>query len=244
MIHVEREGKGERCVFIHGAGGSGLSWFFQKPLSESMEVIFLDLPGHGQSSGPTPDRIEDFMDAVYGSLISANVDSCFVVGHSMGGAIAMTLALAHSEIVKGLVLAGTGAKLKVLPEFLEGMLKDKERTLRAIIDAAFGREADSAMKENGLKEMMKCDALTLYNDYTACDRFDAMGMVENIAVPALMLCGRSDLLTPPRYSEYLYHKIKGSDIGLIEGAGHIVMIEKPGEFNAAVVNFVRLHSEA
>ncbi len=238
MMHIERYGKGNPCVFIHGATGSGLSWYFQKPLSDSMEIIFLDLPGHGQSPGPAPDTVEGFRDAVYEALRATNIDTCFMVGHSMGGAIAMSLALAHPGLIKGLVLVGTGAKLKVMPEILAGIVSDKEKTLRMISETAFGVEAAPAMKENGFNEMMKCDASSIYNDYVACDRFDIMDAVRNITAPTLMLCGRSDLLTPPRYSEFLYRQIKGSEIGLVDGAGHMIMIEKPKEFNTAVANFV------
>jgi pimeloyl-ACP methyl ester carboxylesterase len=243
-MHIERYGKGDPCVFIHGAGGSVLSWYFQRTLFESMEVVLLDLPGHGQSPGPAPDTVEGFRDAVYEALKSAHIDKCYIVGHSMGGAIAMSLALSRPEIINGLVLVGTGAKLRVMPEILQGILKDKEQTLRMIIETAFGTEASAFMKENGLKEMMKCSAPSIYNDYVACDRFDAMTTVQNITAPTLMLCGRSDLLTPPRYSEYLYRQIKGSDIGFVDGAGHMIMLEKPKEFNTAVANFVRTTAKA
>ncbi|MBA4418692.1 MAG: alpha/beta hydrolase [Syntrophus sp. (in: bacteria)] len=239
-LHVERYGKGQQCVFIHGAGGSGLSWYFQRELQRSMEVVLLDLPGHGQSSGPALDSIEGSRDSVYKTLQSMNITRCYIAGHSMGGAIAMSLALAYPDIVKGLILIGTGARLRVMPEILEGVLKEKENTLRMITETAFGTGASQTMKENGLKEMMKCEAETLYNDYIACDHFDAIGSVKDIKAPTLMLCGRSDLLTPPRYSEYLYRQIKGSDIGLVDGAGHMIMLEKPRELNTAIENFVRI----
>jgi pimeloyl-ACP methyl ester carboxylesterase len=239
-LYIEKYGSGEQCVFIHGAGGSRLSWYFQRELQGSMEVVLLDLPGHGQSPGPALDSVEGYRDSVYETLQSMNLTRCYIAGHSMGGAIAMSLALAYPDIVKGLILIGTGARLRVMPEILEGVLKEKESTLRMITENAFGTSAPQVMKENGLKEMMKCEAETLYRDYIACDHFDIIGSVRDIKMPTLILCGRSDLLTPPRYSEYLYRQIKGSDIGLIDGAGHIVMIEKPRELNTAIENFVRI----
>jgi pimeloyl-ACP methyl ester carboxylesterase len=243
-LHVERYGSGEKCVFLHGAGGSSSSWYFQRELQKTMEVVLLDLPGHGESPGPALSSVEDQRDAVHETLRDLNMERCFVAGHSMGGAIAMSYALAYPEALKGLILVGTGARLKVMPEFLEGILKDKEGTLKLITETAFGRNTPPAVKEGGFREMMKCEARTIYNDYYACDHFDLMGTVENISVPALIVCAGSDLLTPPKYSEYINWKVKGSRIELIEGAGHMIMIEKPAELNAFIEDFVRTSSRA
>ena len=243
-MHVERYGSGEQCVFIHGAGGSSGSWYFQRELQDSMEVIFVDLPGHGDSPGPAPDSIEGYRDAVFETLRSLGIEKCYMGGHSMGGAIAMSSGLAYPEAVKGLVLVGTGARLKVMPEFLQGIKEDKEKTVRLIMELAYGRGAPAALKENGFKEMMKCEAGTIYNDYRACDRFDLMSSVENISVPTLIVCALSDLLTPPKYSEYLNGRIKGSKIELIEGAGHMMMLEKPAQLNKAVRAFMKASSPA
>jgi pimeloyl-ACP methyl ester carboxylesterase len=238
-LDVERYGSGEPCVFIHGAGGSSASWYFQRELQSSMEVIALDLPGHGNSPGPAPASVEGFRDAVREALLSLGLEKCYLAGHSMGGAIAMSLALSYPEAVKGLILIGTGAKLKVMPEFLEGIVKDKENTVRSIIELAFGRNTPPSVKEEGFREMMKCDAQTIFNDYYACDHFDVMASLGEITVPTLILCALSDVLTPPKYSEFLNWKIKGSQIELIQGAGHLMMIEKPAEVNKAIRGFVR-----
>ena len=172
------------------------------------------------------------------TLRSLNIERCFIAGHSMGGAIALTLALTRPEAVKGLILVGTGAKLKVMPDFLEGILRDKEGTLKQITEVAFGRNTPPAMKESGLKEMMKCEARTIYNDYYACDHFDLMDSVSDIKTPALIICAGSDLMTPPKYSEYLNWKIKDSKIELIEGVGHMMMLERPAVLNKAIEGFV------
>ena len=237
-LYSERYGSGESCLFIHGAGGGTGSWYFQKELQKSMEVVLLDLPGHGNSPGPSLDSIAGLTEAVFGTISELGIGRCYVAGHSMGGAVAMSLALTHPEAVKGLVLIGTGARLRVAPEFLEGVRKEKEGTVRLIVETAFGRNAAPVLKENGFKEMMKCDAETIYNDYLACDRFDIMDKVGSIEVPTLVVCALSDLLTPPKYSEYLHSVIKGSEIELIEGCGHLMMLEKPREVNRAIEKFV------
>ncbi len=73
-VHIEREGKGRAIVFIHGAGGSGLNWYFQKEsLKASMDVLLIDLPGHGLSSGGPCSSIEEFREACFEALRQAGV---------------------------------------------------------------------------------------------------------------------------------------------------------------------------
>lgn len=237
-LHIERYGSGEQCVFLHGAGGSSSSWHLQKELADAMEVILVDLPGHGKSPGPASDTVDGLRESVYETLGSLNIERCFIAGHSMGGAAAMSLALAYPSLVKGLILIGTGARLRVAPEFLKGIMYDKEATVRAIMEVAFGRQTPAAVKERGVSEMMKCDAATIFNDYLACDGFDIMADVARISARTLILCALSDLLTPPKYSEYLNSRIKGSQIELIEGAGHLMMLEKPAEVNRHIRKFI------
>jgi pimeloyl-ACP methyl ester carboxylesterase len=240
-LYTETYGNGLPCVFIHGAGGSSLSWVFQRELERSMQVILTDLPGHGKSPGEAPDAIEGFTGHVYDTLQSLNLERCFIAGHSMGGAVAMSLAMAHPDLVKGLILIGTGARLRTMPEILEGVLQDKEKTVRMIVDFSFDKHAFPTIKESGFAQMMRCSAQTLYNDFQACTHFDVMDDLHTIRVPTLITCGRWDLLTPPKYSEYLHRHIEGSYLDLIDGAGHLVMLERPRELNRTIERFIKAH---
>jgi pimeloyl-ACP methyl ester carboxylesterase len=238
-IHVERHGMGRPIVFIHGASGSSLSWYFQKEhLKRLMEVVLLDLPGHGQSPGEGLGRIEDARDVLYGAATKLDLGKFFLVGHSMGGAIAMLFALTHPELIEGLILVATGARLRVLPEILEGILKDKEATVRRITELAFSSKAHPAIVENGFKEMMKCKEEVIYSDFYSCEQFSLMGRVKEINTPTLILCGEDDLLTPPKFSEYLKAEIPDSRLVRIPDAGHILMVEKPDPVNKAIETFV------
>lgn len=238
-VYIEREGSGEKILFIHGAGWNGRMWYGQRNyLRRSLEVLLVDLPGHGKSSGDGCDSIEEYRDAVYRALDGLNTGACFVAGHSMGGAIAMSLALAYPHLVKGLILVGTGAKLRVLPEILQDVKKEKERTVRGIVDRAFSPKAPEALKREDFEEMMKCRAEVIYKDFTACDHFNVMDALRSIKAPTLILCGTDDGLTPPKYSEYLHSQLQGSRLLLVEGGGHMVMWEKPEQVNEAIEKFV------
>ncbi|MCX5809237.1 MAG: alpha/beta hydrolase [Proteobacteria bacterium] len=239
-IELERYGTGEKVLFIHGAGGSTKTWFYQMEyLKTSVEVMLIDLPGHGRagdSDGCT--AIDEHKDSVYRALKSSGIDRCYMVGHSMGGAIAMSCALSFPDMVKGIVLMGTGARLRVFPEILEGIMKDKEKTLRSIIEFAISKNAPDLLKKGCFDEMMKCRPEVVYNDFYACDHFNAMNTLNTINTPALIICGTNDALTPPKYSRYLHENIRGSELVLIKDAGHMVMLEKPEEVNKAILKFI------
>jgi pimeloyl-ACP methyl ester carboxylesterase len=238
-LHVERHGAGKPVVFIHGASGSSFSWYFQKEyLKQSMEVVLLDLPGHGKSPGDGCERLEECRDAVYGVVKSLGLEKCYMVGHSMGGAISMLLALTYPEILEGLVLLATGAKLRVFPEILQNILRDKEGTVRKITEVAFSKKTPASVIESGFKEMMKCRKEVIHRDFHSCEQFNVMDRVRRITVPTLIMCGEDDLLTPVKYSEYLHAEIPDSKLVRIPDAGHILMIEKPEPVNRAIEAFV------
>lgn len=241
-IYCEQAGRGERVLFIHGAGGSSNAWYFQKgPLKRSMEVLCIDLPGHGRSPGSGCDSIGQYRDAVYDLLNERPPDRYLIAGHSMGGAIGMSFALAYPHLVKGLILIGTGAKLSVLPAILEGVQKDKEKTLRFIVEAAFSNKTSQQIKDMAFNEMMLCSAETIFRDFSACNGFSVIDTIASIKVPVLIICGKDDLLTPPKYSEFLHRSLAGSRLSLIEDAGHLVMLEKPDEVNKEIEKFVAEH---
>jgi len=239
-LHVERYGQGEQIIFIHGSGWNTRMWYNQRDyLKSSMEVILVDLPGHGKSPGDGCDSVEEYRDTIYGVVKMLSPGRCYVAGHSLGGAIAMSFALSYPDVTKGIVLIGTGAKLRVLPQILEGITKDKDNAVQNIVTLAFSKKAPLTLKNDDFNETMQCKAEAIYKDFNACNHFDIMDSVGSLQVPALIICGTDDVLTPPKYSSYLNKEIKGSRLVLIEDAGHMVMMEKPMDVNRAIGEFVR-----
>ena len=232
------EGK-ETVLFIHGAGGGQYTWSYQKGFFEKeFNPVIIELPGHGESGGEGEEEIGKYAEHVYAFLKALGLQKVFLVGHSMGGAIAQTLALTREELIKGIVLVGTGARLKVFPMILDGIKNNFEETVRKINQFAFSRKVQTDLIEKSVSSMLQCRPEVLYGDFLACDRFDLMKEVEKIVLPTLILCGDDDQLTPVKYSQFLNSRIKGSKLEVLPNAGHMVMMEVAQAFNERVREFI------
>jgi pimeloyl-ACP methyl ester carboxylesterase len=236
--HGSSGGK-ETILFIHGAGGGEFTWSFQKGFFEKgYSPLILDLPGHGETGGTGEQDIPSYTEHVHDFMKTLGLPQAFLVGHSMGGAIVQTMALRHPEVMKGLVLVGTGARLKVLPSILEGIQKNFEETVANITHLAYSRKTSPELIATGVRQLKQCRPEVLYGDFLACDRFDVRNEVTSIDLPTLILCGDEDELTPVKYSEDLHARIKGSSLEIIPGSGHMVMMESPNALNGMIRAFI------
>ncbi len=214
-------------VFIHGAGGTHQHWLYQVRDLPQARSYTVDLAGHGRSEGPGRDSIAAYGDWLVAFLDAADLKQAVLVGHSMGGAIAQDVALRYPARVAGLGLVATGARLRVVPAILEGIRQNPEAAVRLICDSAFGPETPPEMLRLGRRQMGSIAPEVIHADFVACDAFDMMGRLGAITVPTVVLCGTQDLVTPSKYSVYLRDQIKGAVLHLVEGAGHMVMVERP-----------------
>jgi pimeloyl-ACP methyl ester carboxylesterase len=232
----------ETVLFIHGAGGGQYTWSYQKKFFEKQfNPIIIELPGHGESEGEGEEEIGRYAEHVYAFLKALALPKVFLVGHSMGGAIVQTLSLTHAEVVKGIVLVGTGARLKVLPLILEGIKNNFKETVQKINQFSYSHKAPPELIEKGIFGMQQCLPEVLYGDFLACDRFDIMKEIERINLPTLILCGDDDQLTPVKYSQFLHSRIKGSRLEVLPNAGHMVMMESPQAFNEKIRKFILMN---
>ena len=230
----------EFILFIHGAGGGQYTWGYQRGFFEKeFNPIIIELPGHGESGGEGEKEIGRYAEEVYAFLQTVGVRKAFLVGHSMGGAIVQALALTHSEIIEGIVLVGTGARLRVLPLILDGINTNFKEIIPKIVQYAYSRKAPPNLIEEGVAQMMKCRPEVLHGDFLACNRFDVMKEVEKVDLPTLILCGEDDELTPVLYSQFLQSRIKGSKLAVLPNAGHMVMMESAQAFNEKIREFIQ-----
>ena len=227
-------------LFVHGAGGAQFTWSYQKSFFEKrFSPIVIELPGHGESGREGEDEIGRYAEHVLAFLKALGLPEVFLIGHSMGGAIVQTMALNYPEGIKGIILVGTGAKLRVFPSILDGIKNRFEETVGNIVRFAYSRKAPPELIERGVDELKRCKPEILYGDFLACDRFDFINEVDQIDLPSLVICGSEDELTPVKYSQFLHSRIKGSKLEILPNAGHMVMMEAPQAFNEKVGEFIQ-----
>ncbi len=242
VYYVQQGRQGLPVIFVHGSGSNHLVWGSQvRALGEVAQAIAADLPGHGRSQPPGCNSVSDYTDIIRGLLDALHFERAVVVGHSLGGAIAQTFGLTYPERTAGLGLVGTGARLRVLPAILEGVLSpaDFEKAMQLVVDCSYAPGLDAEMRRRAEEDFRACPPQVTHDDFAACDAFDIMARVSDIRAPTLIVCGRQDRLTPIKYSEYLASKIPNARLVLVEGAGHSVMVEQPEAVNQALVEFVR-----
>lgn len=233
-------------VMIHGAGGSSQVWQNQTRVSKtpsarlarSVNSLALDLPGHGESPGEAMADVDAYAGWLKDVLHAAFDEPPFLMGHSMGGAIVQNVALSEPGLVRGIILVGTGPRLKVAPMFLEGLQKNFNTIVDTMMGFAYAADADTRLVQEGIKLMRGAGAKVVYGDFYACDRFDVRDRIGDIDLPCLIVCGSEDKLTPPSLSRKLHESIRGSRMAIIPDAGHMVMIEKHPAFNDRVSDFI------
>jgi pimeloyl-ACP methyl ester carboxylesterase len=237
-LYYAQAGQGQPALlFVHGAGGDHTIWGEQlRELAPNFSVAALDLNGHGRSPAREGEGFQTYTEDVL-AVLEALAMPTVVVGHSMGGAIALMVALQRPKNLVGLGLVGTGAKLRVHPQILELCQTDFERAIDFIVQWAFAEQSPPELRERARAQMRRTGADALFRDFSSCNTFDVMARLSEIALPTLILCGRDDKLTPVKYSEYLQQNIPTAQLKIIEGAGHMVMLEQPRAVTTALREF-------
>ncbi|MCP4141868.1 MAG: alpha/beta hydrolase [Chloroflexi bacterium] len=227
-------------ILIHGAGGTHLHFPPELRRLNGYKIAAIDLPGHGKSEGIGSQSVSDYVQSIQNFMDTTNLPAAIIIGHSMGSAIALQFALNAPDRVLALVLMGSGSRLRVAPSILENTANEATFSLavKNITEASFGTETPSRLKELAAQRMLETRPTVLYGDFIACDNFDIGEELSTIEKPTLILCGTEDKMTPPNYSKLLHEQMPNSELRLIEGAGHMVMLEKPREIAEAVERFV------
>jgi pimeloyl-ACP methyl ester carboxylesterase len=144
------------------------------------------------------------------------------------------MALEYGAELGGLILIGSGARLRVLPTLLEGARVNPQETRQQLVELATAPANRASVVPAVLNEQELPDPMTLYRDLMACNSFDVMNRLQEISMPTLIICGEEDRLTPIKYSEYLHQQITSSLLHRIPEAGHYVMREQPEKLNQII----------
>ena len=226
-------------VFIHGSGGDHSAWVGQySRLKDDFNIAALDLPGHGRSEGPGEREVGRYAEWVEKILAKLDAPKPVLIGHSIGAAISLAFALKSGERLSGIVPLGGGATMPVNPAILDGVKGDPAAVIAMVSKIAVAKANRERLTGPLAESLSRVDPEILYGDFLACSRFDVTETVSRIRVPALIVCGDEDKMTPPAMSQCLKDRIPGARLETIPGAGHFAMMENAEAFNAALGKFV------
>lgn len=231
-------GHEQSLVFIHGSGGDHSVWSYQYAgLHKRYNVAAIDLPGHGGSEGSGENDIGNYCLWVKKILEILQLKNVILVGHSLGAAISLQFAANYPQAICGIVTVGGGIKMPVNPAIFEFLKTNPVESMELICKFSVAKENREKFMEPLMKSLAQARTDVLKGDMSACDKFDISAGISGISLKVMAICGAEDKMTPPEFSRQISESISGSKLCLIEGSGHMVMMERPEEFNEALNNF-------
>ena len=237
----DRSGEsGPGLCCIHGSGASQAAWSHQFELAERTPIAALDLSGHGESTDVDADPGFETLEAYAEDVVAvAEATECrILMGHSLGGAVALWVALEHELPLTGLVLTATGARLAVLSDLLALLEDDFQHAVDFLHgpDRFFHNpEPETLQLSKGM--LAETGQSVTVRDFTTADRFDVRGRLDELTLPAAAIVGEYDQLTPLRYHRHFTQQMDCSLLR-IEDAAHLPMLEQPALFNSALSMFL------
>ena len=250
-IAWERHGEGDPLLLLHGLGYARWGWEpVAQRLAETHEVVLFDNRGIGESDAPAgPYAVTELAGDAVGVLDAAGLERSHVLGTSLGGMVALQLALEHGERVDKLVLACTtpgGDAAAPMPEQTVRLMSEApalapEVALRRFVENAFGPRLDAVLvdriMEHRLATAQSQDAWAA--QAAAGAGFDVWDRVGEIRAPTLVLTGDADNVVDPRNSRHLAERIPDARLEVFEDAGHLFFWEQPERFVEVVTEFLR-----
>ena len=236
-------------VFIHGGGMDHSVWALQTRYFayHGRNVLAIDLPGHGRTSGLALATIPAMADWVMALLDALDIGEAALVGHSMGSLVAFDAAARYPSRATALALLGTSVPMPVADMLLDAA----ENHVHAAFDMVtlWGHSRDGQTGSNrapglwmtgGAVSLLERSApgvlhaaLKAANDYR-----DGLDLAGNIGCPTLLLLAECDAMTPARAAKPLAKAIPGARVTTLPGCGHMMMAEKPDEVLDALISIL------
>ncbi len=234
------EPKQTLILFLHGAGMDHSVWALQSRwfAYHGANVLAVDLPGHGGSAGPALTDIGALADWTARLIGAVGAARAALVGHSMGALIALETAARHPELVAGMALIGAAAKMPVHPDLIAAAKENSHVAIDMV--SLWGLGASAALGGNnapglwmlgGTERLLeKAAPGVLHADLTACNAYQTGAESAGKATCATtLILGERDLMTPLKAGRALAALVAGARAIVLPGAGHMLMIERPGE---------------
>ncbi len=236
-------------VFIHGAGMDHSVWvmparFFAR---HRMNVLALDLPGHGRTDGPALNSIPRMADWVSEAMTAAEIDSAAIVGHSMGALVAYAFAVLHGRRCRSLALLGVSAPMPVSAALLDAARDNDHAAIDMANAWSFSARAQLGASQNpgmwmlgaGKRLLERAAPGVFHADLTACNQFDAEALGGKVTCPSLVIVGGSDQMTPANAGRKVAERLPDAETVMLPGCGHTMLSEAPNLVLDALAGLLR-----
>jgi pimeloyl-ACP methyl ester carboxylesterase len=235
-------------LFVHGAGMDHTVW--QLPARwfawHGYSVFAVDLPGHGRSEGPVLGSVPELAQWLGRVMDAAGLERAAVVGHSMGGAIALEAAVALPDRITRIALLGTAAAIPVNAALLEAAREAPERAYQMMTVWSHGTAAKMGghpvpglwMTGGSLALFARNAPGVLAADLAACAAWNSgPDGAARVRCPALVILAANDIMTPPRNGAELARLIAGARTVTLPDCGHMLVAEQPDATLDALIGF-------
>ena len=236
-------------VFIHGAAMDHTVWtlparYFAR---HDFNVVAVDLPGHGRSTGPAVSSIEEMSDWLSAVLDTLGNEEHVIVGHSMGSLIAWDWATKNASQCKKLVLLGTSMPMPVTDQLLNAAQQNEDASFEMANTWSHSNRGKLGFNSNpgvwmfghGHRLMNRSNDDVFYADLLACN--EATLDPSQIKCPTLFILGESDQMTPYRAGKTVADQLSSGSVVTLPGSGHSMLSECPNEVLDALIDFIALH---
>jgi len=246
----QRGAAGPVMLFLHGMGGDRRHFAAQLDhFAPRYRAVAWDAPGFGESRPWDDLSFAAMADATGALLDRLGADDAVVVGHSMGGMVALEMAARCPERLQALVLSGTSPAFgdpngAWQQQFVRDTLAPVENGNRladhaaALIRDVVGADADPAGVTIAIDSMARTPHETYRAVLANLVRFDRRDVLARIAVPTLVIAGAADTKSPPAMLERMAAKIPGAQFACLANAGHLANLEQPAAYSAAIDRFL------
>jgi 3-oxoadipate enol-lactonase len=215
-------------VFLHGAASTPDVWARQR--RHFPGARYLAFPPAADDPAEVLNRYADLV------IAETHAMPAILIGHSLGGAVALTAALRRPDVVTGVVLVGSAARLPVSPAILDGLRTDPAGMLRRIADWSLARDADPRLRTRCHRIMEADDPASVLRQFQACAAYDVRPEHDRWPRRLAAIVGAEDRMTPPALIRELAAVRLDVPVIEIPGAGHLVMLEQPTAFNRALAD--------
>jgi len=241
---------GQTVVLIHGAGGNRTVWAVQARhlAARGVNVLAIDLPGHGESPGPAHNRVEAYRDAIVEDLSARGLTNVGLAGHSMGAMIALAVTAENPGLVSRLALLGAALNLAVNDALLEATRDQPTTAIDAIIDWGHsptshvgGGQTPGLWMDGVDQATLRAEATrhpgSLHSDFTASSTYDGTSGAALVNCPTLVIAGQRDLMTSAKLGRAMAAAIDGAQLIELDDCGHFMTTERAADVARALTSF-------